>query len=67
MPVPGAADDLPGSRAAPRETTKPRLTVKKGGNLKLVASTPADPDQDVDEAWIAGLSDAGHQIPGPTP
>jgi hypothetical protein len=55
----------PAPTPASRETTKPRLTVKKGGNLKLVASTPADPDQDVDEAWIADLSDVGRQIPGP--
>jgi hypothetical protein len=48
-----------------RETTKPRLPARKGGNLKLVASTPSDPGQDVDEAWIADLSEAGRQIPGP--
>ena len=54
----------PAPAPTPRETTKPRPTVKKGSNLKLVASTPADPDQDVDEAWIADLSDVGRQIPG---
>src|SRR5215469_12669661 len=57
----------PAPAPPPRETTKPRLTAKKGSNLKLVASTPADPDQDVDEAWIADLSDVRRQIPGPTP
>jgi len=49
----------------PRETTKPKLTARKGSNLKLVANTPADPRQDVDEAWIADLSDVARQIPRP--
>ena len=65
MPVPGAQDDRPGPGPLPRDT-KPRLTARKGGNLQLVASTPSDPDQDVDEAWIADLSDVGRQMPGPT-
>ena len=56
---------VPGPPAPSRETTKPRLTARKGGNLKLVASTPSDPGEDVDEAWIADLSDVARQIPGP--
>ena len=48
-----------------KEPAKVKLTAKKGGNLKLVASKPSDPDLDVDEAWIADLSDVGRQIPRP--
>jgi hypothetical protein len=33
--------------------------------LKLIASTRSAPDLDVTEAWIAGLSDVGRQIPRP--
>jgi NADH:ubiquinone oxidoreductase subunit F (NADH-binding)/ferredoxin len=50
---------------APKEPAKAKLTARKGGNLKLVASKPSDPDLDVDEAWIADLSDVGRQIPRP--
>jgi NADH:ubiquinone oxidoreductase subunit F (NADH-binding)/ferredoxin len=60
-PAPAPAAALPG----PKELAKPRLTARKGGNLKLVASKPSDPDLDVDEAWIADLSDVGRQIPRP--
>jgi hypothetical protein len=49
----------------PKEPAKVKLAAKKGGNLKLVASKPSDPDLDVDEAWIADLSDIGRQIPRP--
>jgi len=49
-----------------KEPAKAKLTARKGGNLKLVASKPSDPaDLDVDEAWIADLSDIGRQIPRP--
>ncbi len=49
----------------PKEPTKAKLTAKRGGNLKLVASKPSESDLDVDEAWIADLSDVGRQIPRP--
>jgi hypothetical protein len=49
----------------PKEPAKPKLTAKKGGNLKLVASTPSEFGPEVDEAWIADISDVGRQIPGP--
>ena len=49
---------------APREAARPAIA-GQGGNLKLIASTPAHPDLDVDEAWIADLSDVGRQIPRP--
>jgi len=53
----------------PREPARTKLEVRKGGNLKLVASTPSesgpDVDVDVDEAWIAEITDVGRQIPGP--
>ncbi len=49
----------------PKEPARPRLAAKKGGNLKLVASTPSESGPDVDEAWIADLSDVGRQIPRP--
>ncbi len=48
----------------PREATKPAVT-RQAGRLKLIASTPAEPDLDVTEAWIAELSDVGRQIPRP--
>jgi hypothetical protein len=38
---------------------------KRGASLKLIASTPSEPDLDVSEAWIADLSDVGRQIPRP--
>ncbi len=53
----------------PREPPKPARQQpalrKGGGNLKLVASKPSEPGPDVDEAWIAELSDVGRQIPRP--
>ncbi len=53
----------------PKELPKPakqQPALKRGaGNLRLVSSTPSDPDLEVDEAWIAELSDVGHQIPRP--
>jgi NADH:ubiquinone oxidoreductase subunit F (NADH-binding)/ferredoxin len=53
----------------PKEPPKPakqQPALKKGGgNLKLVASKPSEPGPDVDEAWIAELSDIGRQIPRP--
>jgi len=50
-----------------REPAKARLEARKGDNLKLVASTRSEsgPDVDVDEAWIAEITDVGRQIPGP--
>jgi NADH:ubiquinone oxidoreductase subunit F (NADH-binding)/ferredoxin len=52
---------------APKEPAKAKLPAKKNSNLQLVASQryESGPD-DVDEAWIAELSDAGHQLPRPT-
>jgi NADH:ubiquinone oxidoreductase subunit F (NADH-binding)/ferredoxin len=38
---------------------------RREANLKLIASTPSDPDLDVSEAWIAEISDVGRQIPRP--
>jgi NADH:ubiquinone oxidoreductase subunit F (NADH-binding)/ferredoxin len=55
----------PAALPAPKEPAKAKLAARKGGNLKLVASKPSDPDLDVDEAWIADLSDVGRQIPRP--
>jgi NADH:ubiquinone oxidoreductase subunit F (NADH-binding)/ferredoxin len=49
---------------APVQAAKPAVA-KKASNLKLIASTPSEPDLDVDEAWIADLSDVGRQIPRP--
>jgi NADH:ubiquinone oxidoreductase subunit F (NADH-binding)/ferredoxin len=51
----------------PREPAKAKLETRKGGNLQLVASTASEsgPDVDVDEAWIAEITDVGRQIPGP--
>jgi ferredoxin len=49
---------------APREAAKPAVS-RQAGNLKLIASTPAEPDLDVTEAWIVELSDVGRQIPRP--
>jgi NADH:ubiquinone oxidoreductase subunit F (NADH-binding)/ferredoxin len=56
----------PAALPAAKEPARARLAAKKGGNLKLVASKPSEnPDLDVDEAWIADLSDVGRQIPRP--
>jgi len=43
----------------------PAAAPKRGASLKLIASTPSEPDLDVREAWIADLSDVGRQIPRP--
>jgi len=53
---------------APRPPAKAKLAVKKGSNLKLVASKRSESDLsdlDVNEEWIADLSDIGRQIPRP--
>jgi NADH:ubiquinone oxidoreductase subunit F (NADH-binding)/ferredoxin len=52
----------------PKEPPKPvrqQPALDKGANLRLVASNPSEPDMDVDEEWIAELSDVGRQIPRP--
>jgi NADH:ubiquinone oxidoreductase subunit F (NADH-binding)/ferredoxin len=53
------------ARPAPRKA----IAARKGSNLKLVASKRSDPDpdadsglDDVDEEWIAELTDIGRQI-----
>ncbi len=50
---------------SPKEPAKAKLPARKGGNLKLVASTPSESGPDVDEAWIADITDVGRQIPRP--
>jgi ferredoxin len=55
----------PAALPAPKEPAKPKLAAKKGGSVRLVASKPSEFDLDVDEAWIAELSDVGRQIPRP--
>ncbi len=52
----------PAALPAPKAAAKASLPAKKSSNLQLVASQRYDsgPD-DVDEAWIAELSDAGRQ------
>jgi len=49
---------------APRETARPAIS-RRGASLKLIASTLAESDLDVSEAWIAEISDVGRQIPHP--
>jgi hypothetical protein len=52
----------------PKEPPKPvrqQPALEKGASLRLVASSPSEPDMDVDEEWIAELSDVGRQIPRP--
>jgi hypothetical protein len=53
----------------PREPAKAKLEARKSDHLKLVASTRSEsgPDVDVDEAWIAEITDVGRQISGPIP
>jgi NADH:ubiquinone oxidoreductase subunit F (NADH-binding)/ferredoxin len=51
--------------AKPAAKKASSVTARKGSNLKLVASKRSDSDLDVDEAWIADLSDIGRQIPRP--
>jgi NADH:ubiquinone oxidoreductase subunit F (NADH-binding)/ferredoxin len=48
-----------------RPPARKAIAARKGSNLKLVASKRSDPDSDmddVDEEWIAELSDIGRQI-----
>jgi NADH:ubiquinone oxidoreductase subunit F (NADH-binding)/ferredoxin len=50
----------------PPKPAKPQPALKKGGgNLQLVSSKPSEPEMDVDEEWIAEISDVGRQIPRP--
>jgi ferredoxin len=49
----------------PAKPAKQQPALKQGGNLRLVASSPSEPDLEVDEEWIAELSDVGRQIPRP--
>ena len=56
----------PPAKEPPKLPAKQQPALKRGGgNLKLVESKPSEPDMDVDEAWIADLSDVGRQIPRP--
>ena len=56
----------PAALPAPIEPARVKLTARKGSNMKLIASKPFESDlDDVDEAWIADLSDVGRQIPRP--
>ena len=63
-----AQSPAPASAAlpAPKEPAKAKLPAKKSSNLQLVASQryESGPDE-VDEAWIAELSDVGRQVPRP--
>jgi NADH:ubiquinone oxidoreductase subunit F (NADH-binding)/ferredoxin len=49
----------------PPKPAKQQPALEKGANLQLVASNPSAPDMDVDEEWIAEISDVGRQIPRP--
>jgi len=50
----------------PPKPAKPQPALERGGgNLKLVESKPSKPEMDVDEEWIAEISDIGRQIPRP--
>jgi NADH:ubiquinone oxidoreductase subunit F (NADH-binding)/ferredoxin len=49
----------------PAKPAKQQPALEQGGNLRLVASSPSEPDMEVDEEWIAELSDVGRQIPRP--
>jgi NADH:ubiquinone oxidoreductase subunit F (NADH-binding)/ferredoxin len=56
----------PPAKEPPKLPAKQQPALKRGGgNLKLVESKPSEPDMDVDEDWIADLSDVGRQIPRP--
>jgi NADH:ubiquinone oxidoreductase subunit F (NADH-binding)/ferredoxin len=51
-----------------REPPKParqQPALERGANLQLVSSTRSESDMDVDEEWIAEISDIGRQIPRP--
>jgi NADH:ubiquinone oxidoreductase subunit F (NADH-binding)/ferredoxin len=49
----------------PAKPAKQQSVLEQGGNLRLVASSPSEPDLEVDEEWIAEISDVGRQIPRP--
>jgi len=52
----------------PAKPAKQQPALERGANLRLVASkasNPSGPDMEVDEEWIAELSDVGRQIPRP--
>jgi NADH:ubiquinone oxidoreductase subunit F (NADH-binding)/ferredoxin len=56
----------PAPLPAPKGPAKARLSASKNSNLKLVSSGRYDSGPgDVDEAWIAELSDVGRQVPRP--
>ena len=56
----------PAALPAPKEPARAKVAAKNGRNVKLIASKPSEFDlDDVDEAWIADLSDVGRQIPRP--
>jgi NADH:ubiquinone oxidoreductase subunit F (NADH-binding)/ferredoxin len=55
----------PPAKEPPKPAKQQPALKKGGGNLKLVESKRSDSDLDVDEAWIAELSDVGRQIPRP--
>jgi hypothetical protein len=60
----GTPAPRPTSPPRPREPAEPAIP-GQGGKLKLIGSKPGEPGLDVDEAWIADLSDVGRQIPRP--
>jgi NADH:ubiquinone oxidoreductase subunit F (NADH-binding)/ferredoxin len=63
--VSSTAAPAPAALPTPKAPAK-AIAAKKNSNLQLVASQRYDPDvDDVDEAWIAELSDVGRQIPRP--
>ena len=49
----------------PAQAGTARPAVRKGTNLKMIASKPSEFELDVSEEWIADLSDVGRQIPRP--
>jgi NADH:ubiquinone oxidoreductase subunit F (NADH-binding)/ferredoxin len=60
-PAPAAPPALP----APMQPMR-ALPAGRSGNLKLISNRPSESDTgDVDEAWIAELSDVGRQVPRP--
>ncbi len=64
--VSSSSAPAPAALPAPKAPAKANLPARKNSNLQLVANQRYDPDlDDVDEAWIAELSDVGRQVPRP--
>ena len=55
----------PAPAPPPGKPAKPRPAVRKGGEPEAGRQHAVRPRPDVDEAWIADLSDVGRQIPRP--